>query len=89
MLKPLLYSVFSKHACFKPTPKIGTLFVSTPALTEEKPKQNNKNGNKTTRFKQENHLVLLQKESRQHRHKAIQLHCLDRKQTTKTRKKQT
>ena len=39
--------------------------------------------NKTTRCKPENHLVLLTKqESGQHRHKTIQLHCLDCKQTT-------
>ena len=34
--------------------------------------------------KQENHLVLLQK--RQHRHKTLQFHCLDCKQTTQDKK---
>ena len=52
--------------------------------------QNNQERNKTTRCKPENHLVLFtKKESRQHRHKTMQLHCLDCKQTTqeKTRTK--
>ena len=43
--------------------------------------QNNQERNKTTRCKPENHFVLFTK-NRQHRHKTIQLHCLDRKQTT-------
>ena len=55
----------------------------------EKLKTKQQKRNKTTRCKQENHLVLLQK-SRQHKHEAIQLHCLDWihwKQTTQEQKK--
>ena len=42
----------------------------------------NDNKNKTTRCKQENHLVLLQKKKADNTDiKTIQLHCLERKQT--------
>ena len=51
--------------------------------------QNNPKINKTTRCKPDNHLVLFtKKESRQHRHKTMQLHCLDYKETTQETKKQ-
>ena len=44
-------------------------------------KKNNRKGNKTTRCKQENHLVWLQKgKRRQHRHKTIQINDLKQKQ---------
>ena len=50
-------------------------------------KRNQQKGKKTTRCKQQNHLVLfLQEKTRQHRHKIIQIKRLKWKQTTQEKK---
>ena len=120
MLKPLFYSIFSRHFHFLGHPKtLGTLFVTTTALTEEKcsfffcilgfgvfavsgfwslfernektkkkhSMQNNRKGTNPEDANKKPLNLVTHKESRQHRHTTIQLHCLDCKQHKKNQNK--